>query len=75
MSRLDQILKIGEEKLYLRELLSLEKVVVMGVLDSMIRESYGRIEKEGKPILDAIIGVYFSILEYLSYEEINGSHH
>ena len=68
-------MNIEEEKMSLRELLSLEKVVVMGVLDSMIRESYGRIEKEGKPILDAIIGVYFSILDYLSHEGINGSHH
>lgn len=65
VSKLDDLLKIKTEKWRLRMLLCLEKVVVLGVMDSMIRECEVAIENEGKLVMDVVIGVYYSILSFL----------
>ena len=68
--RLDSLLRIEGEKKRLRAFLCLEKVVVIGVMDSLVRECENSIENEGKYALDTIIGVYYSILSFVSEEKM-----
>ena len=70
VSKLDQMLKIEQDRTRMRELLSLEKIVLIGILDSMVRESYSRIENDGKVMIDTILGVYFSIMDYLNTQKL-----
>jgi hypothetical protein len=63
-------LKIEQEKDKLKIFLCVEKIAVIGILDSMIREREVAVKMEGKTVLDAIMGVYMSTFEYIMSEGI-----
>lgn len=61
-------MKIGRDRERLKVFLCLEKIAIIGILDAMLKENELGVKNEGKVILEAVFGVYFSIFEYILEE-------